>query len=189
MLLAVARPAMVGALLPSSRALARAMARAADGAELIVELGAGTGAITQALVERHAQTPIVAVELQAELAEHLAQRYPRLDVRCAPAHSALRGLQGAQPRVVVVSSLPFRSLPQRWRLQSSLAIENFLLADARRHLVQYTYQPRAPFDLQHAGQLRWHKRGVVWRNAPPAWVWTLSASSRLTAAPEPPSAG
>lgn len=173
MMLAFARPAMVGALLPSSRALARAMARCADGAELIIELGAGTGVITEALARRHPQAPMIAVELQDELAEHLKARFPQVDVRAAPAHEVLRGLQAAKPRVVIVSSLPFRSLPRRWRDQSSLAIERFLLADARRHLVQYTYQPRAPFDLQHADELRWHKRCVVWRNAPPAWVWEL----------------
>lgn len=175
MMLAVARPAMIGALLPSSRALARAMAHAAEGAELIVELGAGTGAVTEALCRQHPHVPMVAVELQAELAEHLAARFPDVDVRAEPAHKVLRGLQAAKPRVVVVSSLPFRSLPRRWRDQSSQAIEQFLLADARRHLVQYTYQPRAPFDLQHGEALRWQKRGVVWRNAPPAWVWVLAA--------------
>jgi phosphatidylethanolamine/phosphatidyl-N-methylethanolamine N-methyltransferase len=176
MMLAFARPAMVGALLPSSRGLARAMARAAEGAELIVELGAGTGAITAALCEQHPRTPTIAVELQAALAEHLAARYPQVDVRCAPAHSVLRGLEAAVPRVVLVSSLPFRSLPLRWRAPTSLAIERFLLADARRHLVQYTYQPRAPFDLRHADALRWHQYGVVWRNAPPAWVWVLRSA-------------
>lgn len=173
MMLAFARPAMVGALLPSSRGLARAMAREADGAELVVELGAGTGAITEALRERQPLRPMVAVELQPELAAHLATRFPDVDVRAEPAHKVLRGLQMAKPRVVVVSSLPFRSLPRRWREPSSLAIERFLLADARRHLVQYTYQPRAPFDLQHADRLCWHKRRIVWRNAPPAWVWVL----------------
>jgi phosphatidylethanolamine/phosphatidyl-N-methylethanolamine N-methyltransferase len=175
MMLAFARPAMVGALLPSSRGLASAMAREADEGELIIELGAGTGAITEALRQRRPQRPMVAVELQPELAEHLAMRFPGVDVRAEPAHKVLRGLQAAKPRVVVVSSLPFRSLPRRWREPSSLAIEHYLLGDERRHLVQYTYQPRAPFDLQHADRLRWHKRRIVWRNAPPAWVWVLQS--------------
>jgi phospholipid N-methyltransferase len=174
MMLAVARPAMIGALLPSSRALAQAMAREADGAGLIVELGAGTGAVTAALVEQHPRTPTIAVELQEEMAELLALRYPDVDVRAAPAHRVLRELESVGARVALVSSLPFRSLPRRWRESSSLAIERFLLADGRRHLVQFTYQPRVPFDLQHRDQLRWQRRGVVWRNTPPAWVWTLA---------------
>jgi phospholipid N-methyltransferase len=175
MMLAFARPAVVGAVMPSSRALTLEMARAADGAELIVELGAGTGAITASLAERHPDTPLVAVELHSELAELLAARQPRVDVRAAAAHRVLREMAPVAARVALVSSLPFRSLPLRWRERSSRAIETFLLADERRQLVQYTYLPRVPFDLRCGDRLRWRRRMLVWRNAPPAWVWTLSA--------------
>jgi phospholipid N-methyltransferase len=175
MMLAFARPTMVGALLPSSRALAQAMARAADGAELVVELGAGTGAITEGLVQRHPDVPMIAVELQDEMAQMLAERFPKVDVRAASAHRVLHELQPGSARVAVVSSLPFRSLPPRWSEPTRMAIEHFLLAGAHRRLVQYTYQPRVPFDLQGGDRLRWQRGRVVWRNAPPAWVWTLAA--------------
>jgi phospholipid N-methyltransferase len=175
MLLAFARPTMVGALLPSSRALAQAMAQAADGAELIVELGAGTGAITAGLVERHPDVPTIAVELQEGMARMLAERFPQIDVRAASAHQVLRDLQPACDHVAVVSSLPFRSLPPRWGEPTRLSIEQFLLEGARRRLVQYTYQPRVPFEQRWSEQLAWCRQRVVWRNAPPAWVWTLSA--------------
>jgi phospholipid N-methyltransferase len=174
MMIAFARPSTVGAVLPSSRHLALAMARAADGAERLVELGAGTGAITEALCERHPGVPTIAVEMEPVLAKHLALRFPQLAVRSAAAHEVLRGLPEGPPATVLVSSLPFRSLPLRWRLRSSQAIERFLLGDPARRLVQYTYQPRAPFDLQHRDALHWRKLALVWRNAPPAWVWELS---------------
>ena len=180
MMLAFARPTMVGALLPSSRALALAMAEAADGAKLIVELGAGTGAITAGLVERHPHVPTIAVELQDEMAQMLAERFPQVDVRAASAHRVLRTLDAAaDDDVAVVSSLPFRSLPPRWSEPTRVAIEDFLLAGAHRRLVQYTYQPRVPFDLRHGARLRWQRERVVWRNAPPAWVWTLAASPQV----------
>jgi phospholipid N-methyltransferase len=76
--------------------------------------------------------------------------------------------------VAVVSSLPFRSLPPRWSEPTRMAIEHFLLAGAHRRLVQYTYQPRVPFDLRGGDRLHWQRGRVVWRNAPPAWVWTLA---------------
>ncbi len=174
MMLAFARPTMVGALLPSSRALAQAMARAADGASLVVELGAGTGAITALLVERHPDVPMIAVELQPQMAQMLAERFPQVDVRAASAHRVLRALAPAADDVAIVSSLPFRSLPARWSEPTRLAIEDFLLAGARRRLVQYTYQPRVPFHVRAAGRLRWQRECVIWRNAPPAWVWTLA---------------
>jgi phospholipid N-methyltransferase len=180
MMLAFARPTMVGALLPSSRALALAMAEAADGAKLIVELGAGTGAITAGLVERHPHVPTIAVELQDEMAQMLSERFPKVDVRAASAHRVLRTLDAAaDDDVAVVSSLPFRSLPPRWSEPTRVAIEDFLLAGARRRLVQYTYQPRVPFDLRDGARLRWQRERVVWRNAPPAWVWTLAISPQV----------
>ena len=171
-MVAASNPALVGAVVPSSRRLAQAMAEAAVDAKLLIDLGAGTGAITAALRERHPEVPLIAVELQAELSEHLRERFPGVDVRCASADAALAEVTDAPPEAVVVSSLPFRSLPQDLRRRTSAAIEAFLLADPRRRLVQYTYQPRAPFE-PGANCLRWQHVTTVWRNAPPAGVWTL----------------
>jgi phosphatidylethanolamine/phosphatidyl-N-methylethanolamine N-methyltransferase len=171
---AVARPNTIGAILPSSRHLAEAMARAAAGAQRLIELGAGTGAITEALCEQHPDVPTLAVEMQSELADHLRERFPRIEVRAAAAHEVLREMR--RPGcTALVSSLPFRSLPMRLRLRSSLAIERFLLAHPARRLVQYTYLPRVPFDLRLGTSLRWRRLEAVWRNVPPAWIWELSA--------------
>ena len=172
---AFARPSTVGAILPSSRHLADAMARAAAGAQRLVELGAGTGAITAALCEHHPDVPMLAVEMEHELAGHLRRRFPRIEVRAAAAHEVLRDMQ-RRDRIALVSSLPFRSLPPRLRLRSSLAIERFLIGHPQRRLVQYTYLPRVPFDLRlGTTSLRWRRVEAVWRNVPPAWVWELSA--------------
>jgi phospholipid N-methyltransferase len=148
------------------------MADAASGAELLIDLGAGTGAITAALRERHPAVPLVAVEMQSGLAQHLRDRFTAIDVRCASADEALAGLDTAPANTVVVSSLPFRSLPAEWRRRTVAAIESFLLADPQRRLVKYTYQPRAPFE-PGANCLHWRHVTTVWRNAPPAGVWTL----------------
>lgn len=173
MMVALTNPALVGAVVPSSRRLAEAMSDAVgDDAQLLVDLGAGTGAITAALCARHRGVPLIAVEMQAELAQHLRVRFVDVDVRCSSADTALSTLADAPARSVIVSSLPFRSLPDEWRRRTISAIEAFLLADPMRRLVQYTYQPRAPFEPA-ANALRWRHVTTVWRNAPPAGVWTL----------------
>jgi phosphatidylethanolamine/phosphatidyl-N-methylethanolamine N-methyltransferase len=172
---ALARPSTVGAILPSSRQLADAMARAASGAQRLIELGAGTGAITEALCRCHPHVPTLAVEMETALAEHLRQRFPQIEVRAAAAHEVLREVQRRPGPTALVSSLPFRSLPPRLRLRSSLAIERFLAEHPARRLVQYTYLPRAPFHLRLGGALRWRQLEAVWRNVPPAWVWELSS--------------
>jgi phosphatidylethanolamine/phosphatidyl-N-methylethanolamine N-methyltransferase len=177
MLVAAARPSTVGAILPSSRHLADAMARAARGAEHLVELGAGTGAITEALCEQHPDVPTQAVEMDPLLAQHLRERFPQIDVRTAAAHEVLRTLPRRRHPTVLVSSLPFRSLPWRLRLRSSLAIERFLVEHPAHRLVQYTYLPQVPFDLRRGSDLRWRRLDAVWRNVPPAWVWELRADA------------
>lgn len=178
MLVAFSRPSTVGAILPSSRHLADAMARAAGGAQHLIELGAGTGAITEALCRMHPSTPTLAVEMDPALAEHLRERFPHIEVRAATAHEVLRTLPVSSGPTALVSSLPFRSLPPRLRLRSSVAIERFLIEHPAHRLVQYTYVPLVPFDLRlGAATLRWRRLEAVWRNVPPAWVWELSSAA------------
>jgi phosphatidylethanolamine/phosphatidyl-N-methylethanolamine N-methyltransferase len=176
MVAAATRPGTVGAIVPSSRHLAEAMARAAGGAQRLIEPGAGTGAITEALCRRHPDVPTMAVEMEHTLAAHLRLRFPRIEVRAEAAHEVLRDVQRRPGPTALVSSLPFRSLPARLRLRSSLAIERFLIAHPAHRLVQYTYLPRAPFDLRLGTTLRWRRLEAVWRNLPPAWVWELSSA-------------
>jgi phospholipid N-methyltransferase len=176
-------PAIAGAFLPSSPLLARAMTRQAGHASLIVELGAGTGAVTRWLHETHPSVPIIAVEAQPEMAAHLRATFPAIDVRRQWAHDVLDELRDDAPyRTVVVSSLPFRSLKPSVRDVTVRSVCRFLHADRSRHLVQYTYQPRVPFALprHEAHGLEWTRVSTVWRNAPPAGVWVLKArASRL----------
>ncbi len=174
MMVAFANPALVGAVCPSSPWLAAAMADAAQGARLLVELGAGTGAITAALVTRHPAVPLVAVELQHGLADLLQQRFAHVVVQRAGAHVVLAALnEHAPPQTVLVSSLPFQSLPAPWRESTVDAIAAFLRTDAQRRLVQYTYRLKAPFELPAGSDLGWTRVGRVWRNAPPASLWSL----------------
>ncbi len=176
MFLAMCRPSTVGAILPSSRRLAEAMARAATGSQQLIELGAGTGAITAALRRQHPDVPLLAVELEPRLARQLRERFPTVEVRAAAAHKVLREIVCLPESTVLVSSLPFRSLPPRLRLRSSMAIERFLSERPGRRLVQYSYVPREPFTLQPRSRLRWRRLAAVWGNAPPAWVWELSTA-------------
>src|SRR6266446_4203224 len=69
--------------------------------DLVLDLGAGTGVLTSALVRAGAR--VVAVEIDAKLAEGLRRRYPHVDVRVDDA------LRVRLPRAPfkVVADLPF----------------------------------------------------------------------------------
>lgn len=164
-------PGSTGSLVPSSRYLANAMANSAAGAERLIELGAGTGPVTAALLSRWPGIPLMAVELQPRLAHRLQRHYPDVDVRQATAKEVVDAHIDAPGRIVLVSSLPFRSLPADVAADTAASLCSFLARSPERRLIQFTYQPRAPFKPQPG--LRWRRLTTIWRNTPPAGVWEL----------------
>jgi phospholipid N-methyltransferase len=111
----VAHPRQVGAVLPTSRRAVRDMLDLADvpGADLVVELGAGTGSQTEEILARLGPgARLIALEIDPRLAKLLAERYddPRLQVVCDSAENLQDHLDGATADVVVCA-LPFTSLP------------------------------------------------------------------------------
>ncbi|SFK73274.1 class I SAM-dependent methyltransferase [Geodermatophilus ruber] len=107
-------PRQVGAVLPTSRRAVREMLDLADipAAELVVELGAGTGVSTGEILDRLGPDGrLVAVEVDPQLAELLTARFadPRLQVVCDSAENLDLHLGGKRADVLV-SALPYTSL-------------------------------------------------------------------------------
>jgi len=169
-------PAMVGALLPSSRHLAKAMARHAGETDALVELGAGTGTITRELVRQHPDTPLILFEQNSTLANRLRSHFTHAEIIAECFHQRTDLLAQLPERSVFVSSLPFRSLPSHIAIPTITALHRLLDGNPQRRLIQFTYQPRAPFRAP-AG-LAWRRYVTVWRNAPPAGIWELSTLDR-----------
>lgn len=166
-------PALVGGIVPSSRALGRAMSRHAAGFDAIVELGAGAGSITRFLAADHPRATLAVIERSPEMARRIARGWPRVFVHTGCVHERADALLAQPPGTVAVSSLPFRSLPGDLARTTSALIERFLLAHPERRLVQYSYGLREPFAFE-SPLLRWHRAERVWRNVPPAIVWIAS---------------
>jgi len=107
----------VASIRPSSRHLAGAVCRyvTPDQPQVILELGAGTGAVTKVAVERlHPESQLLAVEIDADFAAILAQTCPRAtvlqaDVRDLTGLLAERGITRVD---LVLSGLPVPSLPK-----------------------------------------------------------------------------
>jgi phospholipid N-methyltransferase len=136
-----------------------------------VELGAGTGAITSALLDRGIPADrLVPVERSATMVKLLKRRFPRVNVALGDA-AQLRSLLGSHLGTGVwevshvVSSLPLRSLPDDdvWRIMGE--IQQVLHPEGR--LVQYTYDLRRTPHRSLAGFKRCYTT-VVWANFPPA---------------------
>lgn len=177
-------PAKVGAVLPSSRGLAAAMAREIDPAApgVVVELGGGTGTITQALLDAGVVPErLVVIEQQASFCEKLRERFPRARVIRGNA-GRLRGLlraAGVGPVKAVVSGLPLLSLPKR--LERLILAQTFAVLAEGGHFVQFTYGPKAPVTRSIAQELGIVGTRSSWilENFPPAFVWTYRRREEL----------
>lgn len=107
----------VASVAPSSRSLGRAMSSQIDPRrpQTIVELGAGSGAVTRIAAERmHPQSRLIAVEVDPEFHRVLAADVPAAeavlaDVRELPAQLAARRVQQVD---LVIDCLPTPSLPR-----------------------------------------------------------------------------
>jgi phosphatidylethanolamine/phosphatidyl-N-methylethanolamine N-methyltransferase len=169
----VEKPLTVGAVAPSGKALARVMASYVDPATAgpIVELGPGTGPVTEALVARGI-TPerLTLVEYDPEFCQLLSRRYPAATVVRGDAYNLQQTLAGVlrEPAAAFVSGLPLFNKPLKMRLELLDQVFNLMRPDAP--FVQFTYHTISPIPRSH-GRVRSEASGRVWRNFPPARVW------------------
>ena len=137
----------------------------------VLEIGAGTGAITRELL-RNAIDPanLFVMERDAGLAWFLHQKFPGVQVRCDDAlHCGQMLSEHAVPSVqTVVSSLPLRNMEPGQRDAIVEAMLNTLHRNGQ--LIQYTYAPFCPIPVRRF-DLAAECLGRIWTNLPPATVW------------------
>ena len=169
----IGKPLSTGAVMPSSKALARTMARYVDPAASgpVIELGPGTGPVTEAMVERGVDpSRLVLVEFNPDFCRLLRTRYPRATVVQGDAYRLRHLLETIvrEPAAAVVSGLPLVTKPLRTRLR--LITEAFGLLMPEAPFIQFTYAVVSPIPKSLPGmQARATER--IWLNLPPAQVW------------------
>lgn len=167
-------PRIVGAIAPSSEALAQAMLGAAQPLRgPVLELGAGTGVFSRALLRAGlAPEALHVVERLPEFAAALSAQLPAVQVLELDAAQLLPA-QFAQAPVTVVSGLPLRAMTE---IQVEAILGAVLAAcseDVR--IVQFSYGLRCPVPSAVRARLGLHAQRVCWvaANLPPAFVWRL----------------
>ena len=169
----IEKPLSTGAVMPSSRVLARAMARYVDpqAAGPVIELGPGTGPVTQALVKQGIDPArLILVEFNPDFCRLLRSRYPQATVVQGDAYRLRRLLETYvdEPAAAIVSGLPLVTKPLRTRLR--LISDAMTLLATGAPFVQFTYAMLPPIPKELSG-VRAEASELIWMNLPPARVW------------------
>ena len=168
----IARPKHIGAVAPSSRALGRAIARQIDPDRSgpVLELGPGTGVITNAILEHGIEAArLTVVEYDSDFAQAIAARFHGVHVIQGDAFDLNRtlGQRRDEAFAAIVSGIPLLNFPMPSRRAYVEALAKRLQPDAP--LIQFSYGMHAPvvppsgFSVICAA--------LVWANLPPARVW------------------
>ena len=167
-------PQRTGSVAPSSPQLGAAMARwlPRDRDSFVLELGPGTGAVTEALVANGLREDrLVAIEFNPNLAKLLRKRFPRAHIINGDAWHLdylLRNRREAIESVgAVISSLPLLNFPPEKAEELAEKIRRVL--EPQGNWVQYSYaigkgRPRGSAQFQLLASK------IVWFNLPPARV-------------------
>jgi phosphatidylethanolamine/phosphatidyl-N-methylethanolamine N-methyltransferase len=170
----LADPQRTGSVTPSSPKLAAAMARwlPSDPESYVLELGPGTGAVTQALLERGLREDrLVAIENNPKLARLLRRRFPRAHIITGDAwHLDVLLRQHDEPIEsvgAVISSLPLLNFPAAEA--DALAEKIRAILDCGGKWVQYSYHLGNGHHKSAAHFQRLASK-IIWLNLPPARV-------------------
>ncbi len=168
----LANPKGTGAVVPSSKRLAAAMARwlPENPESYVLELGPGTGVVTDALIEKGLhEEKLVAIERNPKLADLLRKRFPKAQIICGDAwqmDTLLRN-RGIKNVGAIMSSLPLLCFSVEQAEALAHKIRSVL--EPNGNWVQYSYgihklKPRG------ASSFQLHASKIVWLNLPPARV-------------------
>ncbi len=172
-------PKSMGSVLPSSRVLARAIAKemAWQPGQYVVELGGGTGAITQGLIEHGIpRDRIIVIELDGSLYSYLKDRLTGCTVIQGDATrlDEILARQGVGEVGTVLSGLPMVGMPELF--QRAIVEQSFKVMKPGSFMLQYSYSPIAPVPAAKFGITARIARYVLW-NFPPAAVWRYTKKS------------
>jgi phospholipid N-methyltransferase len=172
----IQNPLAIGAVAPSGRLLAKLMASGLRPGARVIELGAGTGTVTQALLDTGVRPEdLYLVERDCHFLGILARRFPRCPIVATDALSLAEHFGAAERSFdFVISGLPLLlfSPEQRQRLLEQV----FTVLRPGGVLQQFTYGARCPLGRGLRDRLGLERSliGFAALNLPPAFVYRFS---------------
>lgn len=140
----LANPVEVGAFFPTSLSTARVMAAPLNPAGTVLEMGAGTGAITRGIVERMPDTSrLTSIELDEALAAIFRKNFPNVRLITGDAEETLRNGTGWD---TIVSGIPFSIMEPVKRARMFGLIKQKLNAGGTFVAIQYSLSSKADLE-------------------------------------------
>jgi phosphatidylethanolamine/phosphatidyl-N-methylethanolamine N-methyltransferase len=173
------RPLVMGAVTPSGKVLARTMASYVDPRITgpVIELGPGTGPVTDALIRRGvAQDRLVLIEYNPDFCQLLKRRFPKATIIQGDAYDLEDTLSGLleEPAAATVSSLPLFTKPMDQRLDLLETAQALMHPGAP--FIQFTYAVVPPIPSR-SQVYKTRASNRIWRNLPPARVWVYNKAT------------
>ncbi len=175
-------PARVGAVAPSSPALARQMVRDLNvqPGQTLIEFGPGTGPFTAAILAAlPTGASYMGIELDEKFVTLLRGRYPQADFVHGSAEHAARFHQEKKlpPVRAVLCGLPFASLPPTVQDAVIANLDQLIGPGAEFRTFQYVHAYPLPTAVRFRKRMSQlfgpcRRSAAVLRNLPPAYVLT-----------------
>jgi len=174
----IRNPLAMGAFAPSGKSLAKLMAKDVGAGSRVIELGAGTGTVTEALLANGvAPSNLYIVERDPQFVKILERRFPRCHVIAADALALALPFDAAGAFDFVISGLPLLCFSPDKRYRALREALQLLKPHGRLH--QFTYAGRCPVDRDLRALLRVDSvlLGIAALNLPPGFVYRLTPRS------------
>lgn len=173
-------PFHVASVAPSSKWLAKLMASGVTPGSRVVELGAGTGTVTAAILACGVRpADLYLVEQHPDFAAVLRDRFEGATVVEADAAGAARDLARLRGSVdYVISGLPILWFSRDKKAAILESAFDLLRPGGRYH--QFTYLGRSPVGVRLMGELKLRATllGIAPMNLPPAFVYQFERLHR-----------
>jgi phosphatidylethanolamine/phosphatidyl-N-methylethanolamine N-methyltransferase len=170
----LAHPLKVGSVAPSGKGLSRLLARQAKllPDHAVIEVGAGTGPVTQALLDFGIPAEkLLVVEIDRDMCRFLQAKFPQLSI----VEGDCRRLAEIIPDKwrgkvsTLISGIPMVSCP--FEVQKQMLDSYFEMLRPGGKVVQVTFSLFSPLPIDRH-KLKARRVGVAPLNFPPAWVWS-----------------
>lgn len=184
----IRKPGQLGAIAPSSLALAREITAeiGLEQARVVVELGPGTGAFTQVVVERMADDAVyLGVENNPAMAALFQERFSQLDLAEASVEDLpqILSARGLGPADCIVSGLPWAIFDDALQRRLMMSLYEAMAHGAHFATFAYLQGLILPPGLRFRRLLNEtfdsvSLSRVVYRNLPPALVYRCVMKTR-----------